>query len=163
LSGTLNWLAVHNYPTTFFCYHINHKNITVEQFIIVSLDLGTETYHQYLPPHGFDEVPPVEPTLGVLGGYLYFSYSYEETEFVIWKMKKFGLEDSWYQFLKISYQNRQIDYDIMDVYFQLVPLLLSEDGDTLMLHSNREREAILYHWRDNRVQRSKIIENTFID
>jgi F-box interacting protein len=43
-SGTVNWLAL-------------DKSITqVEQFVIVSLDLLTETYKQFLLPPGFDEV-----------------------------------------------------------------------------------------------------------
>jgi hypothetical protein len=62
----------------------------------------------------FDQVPPKEPTIGVLDGCLCFSYSYRETYFVIWKMKEFGVENSWTQFLKISYQNLHIDYDFND-------------------------------------------------
>ncbi|XP_024626772.1 F-box/kelch-repeat protein At3g23880 [Medicago truncatula] len=148
VSGTFNWLAIHNDLP----YRV--KNITVEHFVIVSLDLGTETYNQYLLP--LDEVPSAEPTVGVLGGCLCFSYAYKETDFVIWQMKKFGDEDSWSQFLRISYQNLLIDYDIFDTYFRLVPLLLSKDGDTLILKSSQEFEAIIYHWKDNRVQRTKI-------
>jgi hypothetical protein len=119
-----------------------------------------ETYNQYVVPCGFDEVPPVEPTIGVLGGCLCFSYSYKETDFVIWQMKKFGDGDSWTQFVKISYQNLQVDYDYSDentkYCFVLMPLFLSEDGDTLILSCSQELEAILYNWRDNRVQRTKI-------
>jgi len=107
LRGTLNWLAIHN--------HLNYsiKDIRIEQFVIVSLDLGTETYRQYLLPRDFDEVPPKPPTISVLGGCLCFSYS-KETYFVIWRMMKFGDKDSWTRFLKISYQDLQIDYDLFD-------------------------------------------------
>jgi hypothetical protein len=59
LSGTLNWLAIHNNNT--FCY--NFKKYTIEQFTILSLDLGTETYNQYTMPCGFDEVPLNAPTI----------------------------------------------------------------------------------------------------
>jgi len=38
LSSTLNWLAIHNH------FFYNSKNVTVEHIVIVSLDLGTETY-----------------------------------------------------------------------------------------------------------------------
>ncbi|CAK8542447.1 unnamed protein product [Lathyrus sativus] len=156
LSGALNWLAIHN-NIDYHRYII--KNITVEDFVIVSLDLRTEMFNQYLLPRGFDEVPPSEPTIGVLGGFLCFSYCYKKSDFVIWQMKKFGVEDSWTQLFKISYQNLQIDYDINDdtkFYFKLMPLLLSKDGDTLVLKSNKEYQAILYSWRDNRVERTKI-------
>ncbi|XP_058739926.1 F-box/kelch-repeat protein At3g23880-like [Vicia villosa] len=153
-SGTLNWLAIHNMQL------YNFKDITVEQFVIVSLDLATETYHQYRLPNGFDEVPSKEPTIGVLGDFLCFSYSYRETDFVIWQMKKFGVEDSWTQFLKISYQDLQIDYDFNDVTtkyrFQLMPMLLCEDEDMLILKSGQDLQVILYNLRENRVVRTDI-------
>jgi len=57
LSGTMNWLA--------------HSGI-------VSLELETETYNQYVLPRGVDEVPPNSPAIGVLGGCLCFSYSHRE-------------------------------------------------------------------------------------
>ena len=58
LNGTLNWLAIHNdIPITGYPYRAV-EFITVEQIVIVSLDLGTETYDQYKLPQGFDELPP---------------------------------------------------------------------------------------------------------
>lgn len=162
LSGTLNWLAIHND----IHYNIKDKNITVEQFVIVSLDLGTETYNQYLLPRGFEEVPPTEPTVGVLGDCLCFSYSYKKTDFVLWQMKKFGVEESWTPFLKVSYQNLQIDYnfsdDEMKYRFPLVPLLLSDDDDTLLLKSSQDYQAILYNLRDKRVERTKMTAKSTI-
>jgi len=57
LNSTLNWLAIYNdIPITLYWYG-DLEDITVEQIVIVSLDLGTETYHQYRLPQGFDEVP----------------------------------------------------------------------------------------------------------
>jgi hypothetical protein len=38
-----------------------------------------------------------------------------------------------------------------------VPLFLSDDGDTLLLESIEESEAILYNRRDNRSKRTEII------
>ncbi|XP_004492791.1 F-box/kelch-repeat protein At3g23880-like [Cicer arietinum] len=167
LNDTLNWLAIHNY----FEYKIknanNVKGISVKQFVIVSLDLGTETYNQYLLPRGInDKVLPAGPTISLLGGFLCFSYSYKKTDFVVWQMKKFGIEESWTQFLKISYQNLSPAYDYDDTWnyrLKLFPCLLSEDGYTLILRSS-EVEAILYNWRDNRVKRINIIPSrTLID
>ncbi|RHN47034.1 putative F-box domain-containing protein [Medicago truncatula] len=61
LSGTINWLAIHNE----YCYpESNIKDITVDQFVIVSLDLGTEKYNQYRLPPSFDEVPSAYPIVG---------------------------------------------------------------------------------------------------
>ncbi|KEH41203.1 hypothetical protein MTR_1g046600 [Medicago truncatula] len=75
--------------------------------------------------------------------------SSNEIDLVIWHMKKFGVEDSWTPFLIISYNDLQIDYSYdgyeMEYDFNLVPLFLSEDGNTLILHSIGEAEAILYN------------------
>ncbi|XP_024630181.1 F-box/kelch-repeat protein At3g23880 isoform X2 [Medicago truncatula] len=95
LSSTLNWLAVHND----FDYDI--KNLKVEQFVIVSLDLRTETYNQYRLPRDFHEMPSALPIVAVLGGFLCCSYFYKETDFLIWQMKELGNDESWTQFLKI--------------------------------------------------------------
>jgi F-box interacting protein len=153
LSSTLNWLAIHNH------LHYSSKDIKIEQFVIVSLDLGTETYNNYLLPRDFDEVPSEAPTISVLGGCLCFSYS-KDTYFVIWQMMKFGAKDSWTQFLKISYQDLQIDYDSFGYTpaFQLVPLLLYEAGHTLIIKSgyNDGNNVILYNCRDNKVGRTEI-------
>ncbi|CAK8542453.1 unnamed protein product [Lathyrus sativus] len=154
--STLNWLAVHN---TIFYIGDDYKDITIDQFSIVSLDLRSETYNQYLVPHEFDEVPPNAPIIGVLGDCLFFSSRYKETDIIIWQMKKFGVQDSWTQFLKISCHSLQIDYDYseyMKYHFKLVPLFLSKDDDTLILDCILEHPTILYNWRNNSVVRTNI-------
>ncbi|XP_058754615.1 uncharacterized protein LOC131627776 [Vicia villosa] len=123
LKSTINWLAIRD---KLWYIGDDYKNINVEQFVIVSLDLTTETCNQYLLPRDFDEVPPAQPT---------------ETDFVIWKIENFGVDDSWIQFLKISYYSLQIDYDYSDEYIKyhlnFVPLFLPKDGDTLVLDCSR--------------------------
>ncbi|XP_045830237.1 F-box/kelch-repeat protein At3g23880-like [Trifolium pratense] len=166
-NGTLNWLAVRNdIPYTWYRHH--PENLTVEQFVIVSLNLGTEIYNMYTLPQGFDEVPPAEPTVGVLGDCFCFSYSYKETDFIIWQMKKFGIQESWTQFLKISYHDLQLNYDFsngtLKYYLYFLPLFLSKDGDTLILYSSQELKVILYNWRDHRVERTEVeVRKTIID
>ncbi|XP_058739929.1 F-box/kelch-repeat protein At3g23880-like [Vicia villosa] len=167
--NNINWLGIQNkqsYDLGTETYHLYHprnwldiiKDITtVKQFVIVSLDLGTETYHLYQLPNAFDEVPPSKPNVGVLGDCLSFSYCYRETHFIIWQMKKFGVQDSWTQFLKISYHNLHIRYHYSDENFNIVPLFLSENGETLILNCNQEvSQDILYNWRNNTVVRTNI-------
>jgi F-box interacting protein len=168
LNGTLNWLAIHNDIPIPWYHHPAANDITVEQIVIISLDLRTETYHQYRLPQGFDEVSPAEPTICVLGDCLCFSYSHKETDFIIWQMKEYGVEESWTRFLKISYHDLQLDYDFsndsLKYHLRLVPLFLSEDGDTLILHSTQESKTIVYNWRDNRVERTGVtVHKTSID
>jgi hypothetical protein len=47
-----------------------------------------------LLPSGFDQVPLFEPNLQVLMDRLCFSHDFNKTEFVIWQMKDFGVQDS---------------------------------------------------------------------
>ena len=148
LSGSVYWLAIRNYFGNYDC-----KYITIEQFVIVSLDLSTETHTQLTPPQGFNEVPYSVPNLSVLNNCLCFSHDFQQTHMVIWKMKKFGAEESWTQFFKISYDNLQIYDNFNDLKFPLLPLCLSEKSDTLVLTSNLESQVILYNWRYNKVQR----------
>ncbi|GAU18604.1 hypothetical protein TSUD_124350 [Trifolium subterraneum] len=161
-NGTLNWLAIRN-DIPYIWYHEDHpEDLTVEQFVIVLLDLGTETYNMYTLPQGFDEVPPERPTVGVLGNCFCLSYSYKETDFIIWQMKRFGIEESWTQFLKINYHDLQLNYCFSNDYF--LPLFLSKDGDTLILYGSQERQLFLYNWRDHRVERIGVnVHKTIID
>jgi len=159
VSGTINWLAIRDKTE----YEWN--DITIDQFVIVSLDLSTETYRQLLPPSGFVEVPPVEPSVTVLVDCLCFSHRFRGTHFVIWKMMEFGVQESWTQFLKISFQNLHIDHGIGDwlaygSQLFLLPLCVSESSNTLIMASNQEgyidywghsQHAILYNWRENKV------------
>jgi hypothetical protein len=116
------------------------------------------------PPSGFVEVPPVEPSVTILMDCLCFSHYFKGTHFVLWKMMEFGVQESWTQFLKISFQDLQIDYcssDWDEYAYQLflLPLCVSKSSDTLIMASTLEgnvgngQHAILYNWRDKRVER----------
>ncbi|XP_058739567.1 F-box/kelch-repeat protein At3g23880-like [Vicia villosa] len=157
ISSTINWLAIRNKS------QYDWNDITIEQFVIVSLNLGTETYQELLPPRGFVEVPPVEPSVNVLMDCLCFSHRAKGTHFVIWKMMEFGVRESWTLFLSISFQSLQI-YDGIDDWLAygsqlfLFPLYFSDSNDTLIIASNQEgdgfynQQAILYNWRYNIVE-----------
>lgn len=140
LSGSVNWLAIHN-----------HFGLTNKPFVIISLDLVTETYTQLLPPEG--EVSFINHNLTVLNDCLCFSHDFKQTHFVIWKMKEFGDENSWTQFLKISYNNLQIDYPFNGFNLSLLPLCYSEKNDTLLLTNQYREGSILYNWKDNTLEK----------
>ncbi|KEH15886.1 putative F-box domain-containing protein [Medicago truncatula] len=167
VSGTVNWLAIRNMNE----YEWN--DISINQFVIVSLVLATETFRQLLPPNGFVEVPPVEPSVTVLMNRLCFSHRFKGTHFVLWMMMEFGVQDSWIQFLKISFQDLQIDYGISDSLeygsqLFLFPLYLSESDNTLIMASNQQgygddkSHAIIYNWRDKRVEQIKSLDNVIM-
>jgi hypothetical protein len=144
LSQTLNWLAVFDFPID-----------SVHKYVIISLDLGHETYKQMQLPQGFDKLS-VFPAIGVLNGRLSFSYDVKQTHFVLWHMMDFRVVESWTPLFQISYENLQIDYNFEGPIFYLVPLHLSEDGQILILASNFEDKAILCNTRNNSVERTRI-------
>ncbi|CAJ2670114.1 unnamed protein product [Trifolium pratense] len=154
LSGTVNWFAIQTDLSIDYYHH--RKDITVDQFVIISLDLATETYMKLSPPRGVDEVPHFEPIITVLMDCLCFSHTLNLTHFVIWKMTEFGVEQSWTQFLKISYQNLQVDIRFGQNgelrFYQLIPLCLSENGHTLIFENSVSSQLILYDLRDNRAE-----------
>ncbi|XP_058761563.1 F-box/kelch-repeat protein At3g23880-like [Vicia villosa] len=124
LSGSVYWLATQNRSGP---YYVSNDIITNKQFVIISLDLRTETHTQLLPPQGFDkdfdEMPYIEPKLSVLNDCLSFCYDFKQIHYVIWQMKEFEVEDSWIQFLKISYHNLRIP---LNGLYHLLPVCVSE-------------------------------------
>jgi len=123
------------------------EKMDIREFVIVSLDLGTKTYTQLMPPGGYDEMSAIEPLLSILMDCLCFSNDYMRTHFVIWKMEEFVVEESWIQLLKINYQNlKSMYFDVYDLQnSQFLPLHLSDHGDTLILANKEEKQAILYN------------------
>ena len=76
---------------------------------------------------------------------------------------EFGIQESWTQFIKISFHDLQIDYGSSDwegfeEQLFLLPLCVSESNDTLIMACKQEgydfdqQHAVLYNWRDKRVK-----------
>ncbi|CAI8600047.1 unnamed protein product [Vicia faba] len=61
LSGTVNWLAIRGAFTSTYDGGIIRVSLPVKQLVIVSLNLSTETYTEFLLHEGFVELPRVEP------------------------------------------------------------------------------------------------------
>ncbi|XP_058756991.1 F-box/kelch-repeat protein At3g23880-like [Vicia villosa] len=140
MNGSVNWLAFHH-----------HFGPTDKPSLIISLDLGTETHTQFRPPRGLDIGSFVTPNLSVLNDCICLSHDFQQTHFLIWKMKEFGVEDSWTQFLKISYNNLKIDYPFSRFNVCLLPLCYSEKNDTLLVKN--EEGSILYYRKDNTLEK----------
>ncbi|RHN45288.1 putative F-box domain-containing protein [Medicago truncatula] len=142
LNCTINWLAV-----------VGNNNLDA-RFAIISLDLGTETHTQFSPPIDLPgavsvKVSSVLPGVCALMDSLCFYHEFERTGFVIWKMTKFGDENSWTQFLKFSYDNLQMNFECghFNIY---------ENGDTMVFVHSQQDRAILYNWRNNRVVKTRV-------
>ncbi|KAE9614626.1 putative F-box associated domain, type 1 [Lupinus albus] len=137
-------------------YEWDSDTITIDQLVIVSLDLSKERYTQFSLPRGFDEVSLVEPHVTVLMDCLCFSYDYKRTHFVVWQMKEFGVEQSWTRLVNVTYHDLQINLES----FRMLLLCLSENGNVLLLsESNKQPQAILYNHKDNRVEHAEISNN----
>jgi len=143
-SSTVNWVTT-----------VSNDNY---QVLIFSLDLGTETYTQLLPPPGYEKVAHVVPSVCVLMNSFCFYHDYEGTYFVIWKMEEFGNEKSWSQIFNFSYQNLGMNYkfELGRLPLKLKPLYLSENHETVVLANILQNRAILYNWRTNRAKKTRI-------
>ena len=137
-------------------YNINSSSaiITVNQYVILSLDLSTEKCTQLLLSQRFDEKLWHTPKLVVLMGCLCFCHDFEETHFVIWQMKNFGVQESWIQLFQISYEGKFFRW------VNLWPLYLSENHDTLILANDEVNEAFIYNHRRNKVHKIETTNDT---
>jgi len=138
LNCTINWLAV-----DIDC-----------QFVIISLDLGTETHTHFLPPSDALKMSSVLPGVCALMDSLCFYHEFERIDFVIWKMTEFGDKKSWTQFLKFSYHNLQMNF-----HGGFSCLHLYENGDTLVFTFNIHDQAILYNLRNFKVVKTRVNKN----
>ncbi|CAL5191945.1 unnamed protein product [Lathyrus oleraceus] len=155
LNGTINFLVqeILNASIDFF-----FREIIAEQIVIISLNLATDAYSKFLPPQDFVEVSLHLPTIHVLGDSLYFSHHSQKTHFIMWKMMEFGIENSWTQFLKISYQD--LDIHIEYKYF-LAPLCLCESGIALVQGAKDvELQVIVYNWSENKIEKTRMHKQT---
>ncbi|XP_058727168.1 F-box/kelch-repeat protein At3g23880-like [Vicia villosa] len=140
LSNSLNWSALLDNKGLY------KENLNVEQLVIISLDLGTETYTKFQFPREFDELLSLVPIVCKLMDSLCFYHYAKEHSFVIWQMKEFGVEESWTKFLKFDYHSLSDCSRIVD----LLPLHVFENGDMLILENNVGK-LIRYYRKDNRV------------
>jgi len=156
LSGTVNWLVLLDCASSSGDFAVwNDSSITLEQLVILSLDLSTETYTQLLLPQGFDKVSQYQPELVLLRDTLCFVHDFEETHFVIWQMKDFGVQESWIQLFKINSNKLPSCYYNYGTGFKQLgslPLYLSKNGDTLVLANHEDGKAFIYNRMDNKVE-----------
>jgi F-box interacting protein len=141
LNSTVNWLAAIN----------ENGNIAV-QFVIISFDLGTETQTRLLPPPG-SQVHFVVGVCVLMDSLCFYHDMIKGTDFVIWKMTKFGDEKSWTQFLKFHNLNLQIK-----ITSGLSCIKLYENGEILVFTDNKQDLVILYNWRNSTVVKTRVIE-----
>ncbi|XP_057746890.1 F-box/kelch-repeat protein At3g23880-like [Arachis stenosperma] len=147
IGGTLNWLGLRNPHGDDYDW----ATVTLDMLMIVSFDLKSDTHKQILLPKGIHEIPREEPILGVWGNSLYLLHDYKNTHFIAWQMKEFGDENSWTQFLKISFQHLGVE--------RLLSVFIFENGNIFMLRGRHHFEEVFYDRRDNSVKRINILAN----
>ncbi|KAK7259382.1 hypothetical protein RIF29_24989 [Crotalaria pallida] len=72
--------------------------------------------------------------------------------FVIWQMKEFGIDKSWTQLIKLSYEH----VEIASCQFEFPLLWMSENGGVFIKSRSGELQAILYNRRNDRVELVKL-------
>lgn len=147
--GTVNWLALPNSSSDY-----QWETVTIDDLVIFSYDLKNESYRYLLMPDGLLEVPHYSPELVVLKGCLCLSHRHGGNHFGFWLMKEFGVEKSWTQLLKVSYEHLQS--------YSLLPLWMSENEDVILLESVGGYKFVLYNRRDNRVDWSEVFYDKLV-
>nr|KYP63719.1 F-box/kelch-repeat protein At3g06240 family [Cajanus cajan] len=142
LNGTLNWIVTTHYVSS--------------ELVLISLDLGSETYTQFLLPRMFEGY---DFRLLHLKDCLSLSFvNSNRNRFCIWQMKEFGNQNSWTPLLNLSLRQ---DLQISSKYLSFVqPLCMFENGCLLVI-STTTLQAILYDGRDNTVKHSKLTNKIF--
>ncbi|KAK4283593.1 hypothetical protein QN277_000528 [Acacia crassicarpa] len=125
VSGSLNWAA-------------NYSSGPTSLWVIVSLDLHSETYREVHPPE-YEKEECSTPTLGVLKGCLCMNYDHKKTHFVVWLMKDYGVRESWMKLVSIPYLPNPEDFSYS------VPYCISKNGKVLLMF---EFDLVLYDPKD---------------
>ncbi|XP_076882889.1 F-box/kelch-repeat protein At3g23880-like [Bidens hawaiensis] len=131
-NGVLHWAASKDFGSTY-------------SWMIVSLDLATETYGEVLQPvYGEGEM---DLTLGALGESLCVLCNYRGSRAELWVMKVYGVRDSWTKLVSIPYLT-----DPGRDQFS-VPFVISKDGKMLLQFGSK---LIVY---DSKNSSSSVIQN----
>ncbi|CAL5186968.1 unnamed protein product [Lathyrus oleraceus] len=151
VSNCLIWFADR---TRLFNGHSAYLDL--EQFVIISLNLGAETYAELLPPQDFDGEFLYLPNVCLLMECLCFSHHSNGNNIVIWQMRDFGVQESWTKLFNFSYPDFfQDPISYLGCCGELWPLYVLENGNILIL-ANGEGQVIRYNRRDNRIDPIRI-------
>ncbi|TKY68494.1 F-box/kelch-repeat protein [Spatholobus suberectus] len=142
VSGTLNWIA--------------KRGASDDQWVILSLDLGTETYGEVLLPNG-DGHKICNPVLGVLHNCLSVCFfDSEKAHWAVWLMKEYGVQESWTKLTTIPHVVEDIETELVMIpedqrgickwNHSLDPLCISEDG-VVLVRANSSK-LVLYNSND---------------
>ncbi|CAK8573318.1 unnamed protein product [Lathyrus sativus] len=89
VNGSLNWFA--------------KEGFGCNQWIILTFDLAKETYGKLLLPRQKDGDRICNPVLDVLSNCLCICFDSNETHWVLWLMKEYGVEESWTKLMLIPH------------------------------------------------------------
>lgn len=145
VSGTVNFLALSKLS-------YDWKSASMDEMVIVSYDLRKDTYRYLSMPYGLVEKSVRDPTLETLKGCLCLNH-WGTTHFSVWLMREFGVDKSWNQLLRVSYENLSF-HDYLVVRPMPVILCMDESEDVMLLAdlSKDTGEIIRYKKRDNAIE-----------
>ncbi|PQQ07791.1 hypothetical protein Pyn_18766 [Prunus yedoensis var. nudiflora] len=134
-----SWKSIQNLPSNhrYFGSYIHCLNSAlhwltnpdlVNTFIILTLDLVSEKYHEFPTPEGIMHSFPL-PGLTVLGGCLCFIVNNKAGSHV-WAMKEYGVTKSWVMLFSID------ESDVPWTFAACTPLRFSKSGQMVVLKNN---------------------------
>ncbi|XP_058775665.1 F-box/kelch-repeat protein At3g23880-like [Vicia villosa] len=134
------------YVRSTFNWIVEKIGVISNQTVILSFDLGTETYKEILMPQE-DGVKVNKHNLYVLNNCLGVCQMFNKTHWVVWLMKEYGVVDSWTKLMIIPIDNYK-----KKSYF-VIPLFISENG-VILLMNPRTSQFVLYDLNSGRLDYS---------
>ncbi|XP_058775660.1 F-box/kelch-repeat protein At3g23880-like [Vicia villosa] len=162
--GEDSWKTIPNFPTSraplrlsakfvrsTFNWIVEKRDVISNQTVILSFDLGNETYKEILMPQE-DGVKVYKHTLYVLNNCLGVCQVSNKTHWVAWLMKEYGVFDSCTKFVIISLDN------FNKKSFFVIPLFISENGVILLMNSD-SYQFVLYNLNSGKLD--YLLEDTY--
>ncbi|KAL2324674.1 hypothetical protein Fmac_023732 [Flemingia macrophylla] len=136
VSGTLNWIA--------------EQGASDDQWLILSLDMVSETYSEILLPDE-DEEKIYTPVLHVLRNCLCVCFfESKSAHWILWLMKDYGVQNSWTKLMMVPHVGREISAG----YHLFEPLCIAENGVVLL--KTTSANLVLFDPNDGRLNYLRI-------
>lgn len=81
-----------------------------------------------------------------------FAHSSQQNDFILWKMKEYGVEESWTQLFKTSYEklSRHCFKDCLHM------VCLYKNGDMAIFANEFEHHEVIYNLRNKKVEKIRV-------
>ncbi|PRQ26468.1 putative galactose oxidase/kelch, beta-propeller, F-box associated interaction [Rosa chinensis] len=134
LNGAIHWLVTDN----------SHS----QSVRVIALDLSKETFNEFSTPFA-----DVEGGIGleVLGGSLCICLNHFKTSNEVWKMKEYGVAESWVHFYTVEWKV------VKKAFEYCTTLVLSKIGERVLLHNDSNLTKGFLFWYNFETNIGKVV------